>query len=117
MQPDIQLLKLLDRSAEHDSNKPFHDPQPRRTPHWWEDAACRTEDADLFFPNIGTARGQARKVEQRAKTVCARCPVRVNCLEAALAADEPYGVWGGYSARERRRWFGQRQLDQHGEDN
>lgn len=113
MQPDIRLL--LDKSAEHDSNNPFHDLQPRRAP-WREDAACRPEDADLFFPNIGAPRGQARKIEQRAKTVCARCPVRPDCLEAALAADEPYGVWGGYSARERRRKFGQRPLDQHGDD-
>jgi WhiB family redox-sensing transcriptional regulator len=34
-----------------------------------------------------------------------RCPVRQDCLEAALVRDESYGVWGGLSARERKRRF------------
>ena len=31
----------------------------------------------------------------RAKSICAECPVREACFEAALARREPYGVWGG----------------------
>jgi WhiB family transcriptional regulator, redox-sensing transcriptional regulator len=31
----------------------------------------------------------------RAKALCAECPVRQECFEAALARREPYGVWGG----------------------
>ena len=31
----------------------------------------------------------------RAKALCAECPVREACFEAALARHEPYGVWGG----------------------
>ena len=31
----------------------------------------------------------------RAKALCAECPVREACFEAALARREPYGVWGG----------------------
>jgi WhiB family redox-sensing transcriptional regulator len=31
----------------------------------------------------------------RAKAICAECPVRRACLDAALARREPYGVWGG----------------------
>jgi WhiB family transcriptional regulator, redox-sensing transcriptional regulator len=30
-----------------------------------------------------------------AKAICARCPVRVECLRGALARREPWGVWGG----------------------
>jgi WhiB family redox-sensing transcriptional regulator len=37
----------------------------------------------------------------RAKAVCARCPVIDSCLRWALAAREPYGVWGGLSVEER----------------
>jgi WhiB family redox-sensing transcriptional regulator len=37
----------------------------------------------------------------QAKAVCAQCPVIQNCLRWALAAREPYGVWGGLSAEER----------------
>ena len=31
----------------------------------------------------------------RAKAICAKCPVRAECLDAALARHEPWGVWGG----------------------
>lgn len=31
----------------------------------------------------------------RAKAICAKCPVRGECLDHALAVGEPWGVWGG----------------------
>ena len=34
--------------------------------------------------------------------MCAECPVRSTCLEHALAAGEPFGIWGGLTLRERR---------------
>ncbi|MGH8974428.1 MAG: WhiB family transcriptional regulator [Acidimicrobiia bacterium] len=30
-----------------------------------------------------------------AKALCLECPVRLPCLEGALARQEPWGVWGG----------------------
>lgn len=39
----------------------------------------------------------------RAKTMCASCPVRAVCLEEALANDEDWGIWGGYTRPERLR--------------
>ena len=30
-----------------------------------------------------------------AKALCLECPVRLVCLEGALARAEPWGVWGG----------------------
>ena len=36
-----------------------------------------------------------------AKAVCAACPVRAACLAHALAYDEPWGMWGGLTTRER----------------
>ena len=35
--------------------------------------------------------------------MCARCPVLAECAAYALAAGEPYGVWGGFTVAERRR--------------
>ena len=32
-----------------------------------------------------------------------QCPVREACLEHAIAVREKHGVWGGLTARERRR--------------
>jgi len=36
-----------------------------------------------------------------ARAVCAACPVRAACLAHALAHDEPWGIWGGLTTRER----------------
>lgn len=36
-----------------------------------------------------------------AKSSCARCPLRRACLEYAMG-NEPYGIWGGLDAKERR---------------
>ncbi len=47
----------------------------------------------------------------RAKAICQLCPVLEQCRRHALAAREPYGVWGGLTEEERRElWTGQRQL-------
>ena len=32
---------------------------------------------------------------ERAKSMCAGCPIRLQCLTAALDRAEPWGVWGG----------------------
>lgn len=32
---------------------------------------------------------------ERAKALCATCPIRRACLAAALERAEPWGVWGG----------------------
>ena len=68
---------------------------------WKIDALCSTTDPDSFFPEKG---GSTREV----KKVCDHCPVVDDCLEYALAAEERYGIWGGKSARERRKILYQR---------
>lgn len=56
----------------------------------------------LFFGPAGE-RGSARQQrEERAKEICADCPVQQACLQHALAAAEPYGVWGGLTEGERQ---------------
>lgn len=34
--------------------------------------------------------------------MCAKCPVRQECLEWALETAQDFGVWGGMTERERR---------------
>jgi WhiB family redox-sensing transcriptional regulator len=41
--------------------------------------------------------------ELAAKALCQSCPVRAECAAHALAAREPYGVWGGFTEAERIR--------------
>jgi WhiB family redox-sensing transcriptional regulator len=50
---------------------------------------CReAADADLWFAD-------APADLERAKSLCAECPVRAACLAGALQRGEPWGVWGG----------------------
>lgn len=49
---------------------------------------CRSGDADLWF-------AESPAELERAKGLCADCPVREACLAGALARREPWGVWGG----------------------
>lgn len=67
---------------------------------WRHSALCRDEDPELFFP-VGNS-GPALLQIAEAKAVCARCPVREQCLEWALATGQDAGVWGGLSEDERR---------------
>lgn len=97
---------LVNGTREHTQNNPFQEPEQRRSLYWQEDAACRTEDSELFYPPMGASRREVRAAERHAKNVCFGCLVRAECLQAALDADEKYGVWGGLSPRERRRMFG-----------
>ncbi len=45
---------------------------------------------------------QGWPAKQRAKAICATCPVREPCLAYALRIREPHGIWGGLSEVERR---------------
>ena len=66
---------------------------------WRDRAACVAPaiDPELFFPDKG---GSVKP----AKRVCARCPVRVECLDDALACMPTHddGIRGGLTLTERR---------------
>lgn len=62
---------------------------------WMLDAACDGVDPGVFFPERG-------EPTEPARDICMACPVRLDCLEYALAERETMGIWGGKSERERR---------------
>jgi WhiB family transcriptional regulator, redox-sensing transcriptional regulator len=49
---------------------------------------CHAGDPDMWFAD-------APAELERAKKLCAQCPIRRQCLTAALEREEPWGVWGG----------------------
>nr|WP_043452187.1 WhiB family transcriptional regulator [Jongsikchunia kroppenstedtii] len=49
---------------------------------------CREVDADLWF-------AENPVLLEQAKALCVDCPLRNECLSAALDRAEPWGVWGG----------------------
>ncbi len=68
---------------------------------WWESAACRSADPELFFPVSGTGPGRADAAA--AKALCATCMIRRQCLDYAVECGPLHGVWGGTSEDERRK--------------
>jgi len=71
---------------------------------WQEKAACRGPQATVFFPPAYVERkDQKEERAQRAKAICATCPVRRPCLDYAVEIREPHGIWGGLNEVERRQ--------------
>jgi WhiB family transcriptional regulator, redox-sensing transcriptional regulator len=69
------------------------------------EAICRRVDPALFFHPEGE-RGRARRNrEEKAKQVCAQCPVMAECRAHALTYQEPFGIWGGLTEEERSRFL------------
>lgn len=77
---------------------------PGANAHVWEwqlDAACRGVDSSVFFHPEGERGARRRARVEAARAYCDRCPVLEACRSHALAAREPYGVWGGIGEDER----------------
>lgn len=53
-----------------------------------EQIPCRREDPELWF-------AESPADVERAKALCASCPVVEACLAGAIERGEPWGVWGG----------------------
>lgn len=79
----------------------FLDLEPR---FWRDGAACFDHPQVDFFAAPESSADLAR-----AKVICASCPVRDDCLAFAIETNQPDGVWGGLTAKERtrvrRRWL------------
>jgi WhiB family redox-sensing transcriptional regulator len=67
---------------------------------WRTASACRDLDPNMFFP-VGVT-GPAIDQIAAAKSICAECPVRTECLDFAITSNQEFGVWGGTSEDERR---------------
>jgi WhiB family redox-sensing transcriptional regulator len=81
---------------------------------WRYDARCRGKDETtlIFYPPRD--KEQYKLLATQAKNFCFGetgknpCPVRAECLWDAVSREEPHGIWGGLSHRERnaliRKW-------------
>jgi WhiB family redox-sensing transcriptional regulator len=73
--------------------------------YWDNHAKCKGMDTDLWFPPRD--KQLYKPIADQAKAICfgkdgePECPVRKECLIAALKIDEQHGIRGGLSHRER----------------
>lgn len=59
-------------------------------------------DPELWHPVTDPPQSPVeRRRIQKAKAVCAVCPVRRECLAYAIRTDQRSGIWGGMTFRER----------------
>jgi WhiB family transcriptional regulator, redox-sensing transcriptional regulator len=69
---------------------------------WWQQAACRDADPDLFAYDPSS---DPSATAEAAKVVCASCPVIGDCLSFALgsmrASQDLTGIYGGLTPAER----------------
>lgn len=78
---------------------------------WRKSGACRETDPEAFYPNPGDTRGI-----NQAKEICTACPVRLTCLEDALAEeggrskDNRFGVRGGLTHGQRYALYQRRRM-------
>ncbi len=83
------------------------------TDAWRSSAACRPGsgvDPEIFF------RGRGESIEE-AQAVCAKCPVKRECLAQAVAYGwNLNGVWAGLSERQRKALIERRPTPEHGTD-
>lgn len=68
---------------------------------WWDQAACKGQPLELFFPERGHSTKQALEF-------CKKCTVKEECLADALkyeSEDFRFGVYGGMSQSMRQEEF------------
>lgn len=102
------LLGITDRTVNRWRNEP---PPVLALPTqdragWRDAAACREIGAAYFFPPDDPD-DEPLYSTNRARAICAHCPVRVPCLDDAMAREGTAGreartgVWGGLSPGQR----------------
>lgn len=70
---------------------------------WRDDALCKGKHRDIWYPPHKEERTAPEShYNEIAKMVCNSCPVRKQCEKEGEAED--HGVWGGWSAKERKHY-------------
>lgn len=70
---------------------------------YWTKALCKEIGTEVFFPKKGD-----NTLIRQAKSICAKCVLKVDCLEYALQDPETKGIWGGTTEFERLKMLGRK---------
>ena len=63
-------------------------------PAWYDRANCAGVGPTLFYVERGVSSAPAA-------AICQACEVRLDCLDLAVERGERFGMWGGFSTRQR----------------
>ena len=74
---------------------------------WRSEAACNQIPWDFraWFFGDGDPAIPIHEQHERARMLCYLCPVQFECLSYWLDTDESYGVWGGLTVSQRKRYL------------
>lgn len=56
---------------------------------------------DVFFPEDYPHKHERETATRMARDLCNTCPIKEQCFEYAVEAQEPYGIWAGTLPSER----------------
>lgn len=76
------------------------------TKNWRDRAKCYGRETDWFYPNRGANTAEV-------KEFCQECEVINECFTVAIFDLEKFGIWGGTSERERRKFRKEISLQGH----
>ena len=68
---------------------------------WFSSASCLIDhqhERERWYPDRSTP----KTTIEETRRICRRCPVRGECLGWALGVGDWHGIWGGFTADERR---------------
>lgn len=63
---------------------------------WRKEALCIGLPLTTFFPESAESNLPAKKI-------CQECPVRIDCLDYAIATTQDFGIWAGTTSEERKK--------------
>jgi WhiB family redox-sensing transcriptional regulator len=74
-----------------------------------EYAACKDKGVDIFFSDEGPISDvKIRNSIAKAIALCNLCPVQDKCLMTSVNNEEEFGIWGGFTSKERKNMFGKK---------
>ena len=74
----------------------------------WTKANCQGLNTEIFYMEESDLK--ERQLDNFAvRKVCFTCVIRMDCLEAGM--EEEYGIWGGFTRRERMKIRNERLAD------
>ncbi len=95
----LSLYNTPDMRQERDISHPSQEKSDEDR-KWWKRGACSELNPDWTDKYFYSDKKENQEI---AKSFCAVCPVRTECLDDAVKSKNKFGIWGGTTYEERKR--------------